>query len=1009
MTFVSYNVIAFILIINIDFSLFFCFPRDILDSLIPQYDFRAPATFPAPNSPGFTHPDASTSVEATVALEIVCGLLQLLQIVYTNLPFNPSCVSDANYLVSKLTKPEVSKRIRRLIKVAEIRTYLLDKVRSSSSASDPQEFDICSSTEERISASKDSSHLIQEESSCAKEPFAVPVERNSCDKEPQADVCEQEVGKLSIENDSDVAKNDTEVSEKRLKSVTIDLPVENKKEPQTFPNQEQDTKSDSKQCEKNLGNLTTSSIAQDSMHKALFISNYEYIPDSTSDPVRCIGSLITTLKGIKVNYIHSMKCLKQRHRNCEYGIYYDHHHDILGTPFYTSSAAQHEGDTSNEEENADLEQSVGSFDKTGYKAPSYNNSQFLRRESLVSEHQAQPRCIVAELVSVLLESVAEVSQKFSQVHIISTVGSVGVCCCLQPERVVSPIVTQLTFFSPAVRSFALDTLTSILLDQFLGAQEDSQAPYLKSQRTSHTVQTNQTYSKHSAQAWEPAGAAGWTDHHHQGEGINGGGQEDSSRCVHCYLEGSSPLLAGLPSNLDSGFASSQVEELRRQRMLDRWRCLRLMGRLVVGRDQSLAMSSAKHLMTLAVRGNREIKEELFFGVYLHVLHMKVALPGREEEHSSAGATDPMSSSEANVFVGSGAKGHINEDTSSQTIIDNLYGQNIMQSSLDSFSNDPFTASDPATSGGDLSSTDEGYGEGYVSSHIMLLCVSALPYLLQVDKVMSIFLARRGLTKLTHLLEYHELRAPVMSVFEALVMIDERRLSDIQQQGSSPPLISMSCEQSTYEGGGVIQTFIDTVASRTCTVTATLQQISMQKEKAEAAAAAVLAAGTSRSKAWNETNGQFNTEAASPSEKSEFLDMYKTHMKKVHEILKASETESQTKDTVHDESEVIIDTDAAFGDMAETLPVLLDMWKTCAKLCMNSRMFRLFFRDSPCLYVVQVWFYNRVINFFPSFSIIRLLCYYAEIFYIYICGAQGKPFLRHFQRVLEINVIIKSQI
>ena len=38
-----------------------------------------------------------------------------------------------------------------------------------------------------------------------------------------------------------------------------------------------------------------------------------------------------------------------------------------------------------------------------------------------------------------------------------------------------------------------------------------------------------------------------------------------------------------------------------------------------------------------------------------------------------------------------------------------------------------------------------------------------------------FLARDGLTKLTSLLEYREMRMPVMSVFEALVMIDERRL------------------------------------------------------------------------------------------------------------------------------------------------------------------------------------------------------------------------------------------
>ena len=884
-------------------------------------------------------------------METVCGLFQLLQTIYTNLPFNPSCVTDANHLVSKLTKPEVSKRIKRLIKVAEIRNYLLDKSPLSSSASDLQEFDLCSSSEDWKSATKDSSQLNKEYFSSYKESVDIHIKKDTLEKEPQA-------GMFSVENDPNVAKNNPNILETHLNPTKICFQKdiqENKKEESTVSD-EQNFKVNSNVREKEAKNISVgiSYPGQDSLHKTLFHSNYEYSTDYTSDPVRCIGSLITTLKGIKVNYIHSMKCLKQRHRNCEYGIYYDHHHDILGTPFYTSIGAKQEGEITNEEANADFEQSMGSL-----KGFSFNN-QYLRRGSGLSDHQTQPRCIVAELVSVLLESMAEVSQRSSQVHVISTLGSVGICCCLQPERVVTPVVAKVASFSPAVRSFALDTLTSILLDQFLGAREDNPGSFQKSQRSSLTLQNNQNFSKHSVPGNEAPEAGGWAEQPQQEMAVHSGRLENSSRCVHCYLEGSSPLLAGLPSNLDSGFASSQVEELRRQRMLDRWRCLRVMGRLVVGRDQSLAMSCAKHLMTLAVRGNREIKEELFFGVYLHVLHMKVALPGRKGESPVEGTADLTSSTETNIFDGAD-KERISKNAVNQAAMDVSYSQTVMQSSLDSLSNEPFTASDPAMSGGDLSSTDEGYGEGYVSSHIMLLCVSALPYLLQVDKVMSIFLARRGLTKLSHLLEYHELRAPVMSVFEALVMIDERRLSDSQQQGSSPPLISMSCEQSTYEGGGVIQTFIDTVASRTCTVTATLQQISMKKEKAEAAAAAVIAAGARLSKAGT-GDVQSTSEATPPSEGSEFLDMYKTHMKTVQETLRASDTDSghSLKDalpTMPNESEVTIDTDAAFGDMAETLPVLLDMWRTCAKLCMNSRMFRLFFRDSPCLYVVQVCFIN----------------------------------------------------
>ena len=80
--------------------------------------------------------------------------------------------------------------------------------------------------------------------------------------------------------------------------------------------------------------------------------------------------------------------------------------------------------------------------------------------------KAPLRCIVGELATLMLNSISEAKYKSTQIHILSTVRLVGVCCCLQPERIVAAIVPSITQFSPAVRNFALDTLTSILLDQF---------------------------------------------------------------------------------------------------------------------------------------------------------------------------------------------------------------------------------------------------------------------------------------------------------------------------------------------------------------------------------------------------------------------------------------------------------------------------------------------------------------------------------------------------------------
>jgi hypothetical protein len=45
-------------------------------------------------------------------------------------------------------------------------------------------------------------------------------------------------------------------------------------------------------------------------------------------------------------------------------------------------------------------------------------------------------------------------------------------------------------------------------------------------------------------------------------------------------------------------------------------------------------------------------------------------------------------------------------------------------------------------------------------------------------------------------------------------------------------------------------------------------------------------------------------------------------------------------------------DSDHQTLVDTLPALLDMWTTCAKLCMNSETFRACYRNSPCLYIVQ---------------------------------------------------------
>lgn len=852
----------------------------------------------------------SFSLETTVAMDMVCGLMQLLQAVYTSLPFNPSNINDANLLTSKLTKLDTISRINRLIEYTEWRTHQFEKMQSSSELF---EHDLTASVE----SSRTSANVIDDDMndiSSQQIPVSTVVE------ECELTCCSEEHISPALScNSKEIHTNDHLESEHLsmqksqtrenvyLESEHLDIQVNQGKEDvqlksehfdvqvnesEHFNVQVSHSKGGSKTSFHILDRVEQEHSATDShrnVHKARFKdgSSLSFMHDITADPIRCIGALITTLKGVKVNYIHSMKCLKRRHRNCEYGMYFDHHHDILGVPHYTSART-----TQFYNNDADYELSH-----------SASRSRVQSTKSPADSQSAPLVCVVSELSTILLDYISEARFKPSRIHLMSTLRSVGVCCCLQPEAIISAIVPQLPVFSQAVRSYALDTLTSILLDHFQGAQESREAP-----KTPPGVAAN-------TKSWDKSKA---------GDHLTF--SQDSSRCVHCHLEGSSPLLAGLPTTMDSGFSSCDIEEMRKQKLLERWKSLGLLQKIIVSRDESLALTCAKHLMTLAIRGNSEIKEELFFGVYLRVLFMKVRMPRRFSVHSrrsSIGGSllekmKMVNKDEINIDKDllPNCRAHFSPDTQHTPDIMSLLNS---QESL----NDSLVTSGSLTST-EISSTDDSSFVGSVPSSVMLLCVSALPYVLQVDKVMSIFLARKGLANLTNLLENEQLRAPVMRVFEALVMIDERRL-----RGAS------SDHRSVYEGGGVIQTFIDTLAKRTCTVTATLQQISLQnfREKKSRRSPAALA-------------------------DEEFLKFFKVSASKESGDIRAtesSEVSHGTDDKMSSNAKPQENDADEFSSsrMVETLPVLLDMWKTCAKLCMNSRMFRAYYRESPCLYVVQV--------------------------------------------------------
>lgn len=162
------------------------------------------------------------------------------------------------------------------------------------------------------------------------------------------------------------------------------------------------------------------------------------IMGAIDNPVQCLSMLINTLKVTKVTYIHTIKCLKRKHRKCLYSHYFDHHHDILGV------AASSEPSTL-----TDVPLKEG-----------------------VHQTMAPPKlkCLVATWSEFLFNLIPMVTSKAFQVQLLSAAYASGVCCCMKLSHIVTPVVEALQSekMSPSVMNHAFDILNRVLLEQFGG-------------------------------------------------------------------------------------------------------------------------------------------------------------------------------------------------------------------------------------------------------------------------------------------------------------------------------------------------------------------------------------------------------------------------------------------------------------------------------------------------------------------------------------------------------------
>ena len=153
------------------------------------------------------------------------------------------------------------------------------------------------------------------------------------------------------------------------------------------------------------------------------------------EPVKLIGSFLNTAKSLKINYIHAMKCMRRKHKNCHFSEHFDHHHNILGMPFSMEGKTQIE----------------------------YSKS---------STQLHTSTCLVASWSAFLLDLLPKVKTKVIQIEVLKTLTNSGVCCCFKLDAVIQPILQSIHLFTPGVQNFALDSINQVILKSFGGADKN---------------------------------------------------------------------------------------------------------------------------------------------------------------------------------------------------------------------------------------------------------------------------------------------------------------------------------------------------------------------------------------------------------------------------------------------------------------------------------------------------------------------------------------------------------
>ncbi|PNI55240.1 LYST isoform 4 [Pan troglodytes] len=155
--------------------------------------------------------------------------------------------------------------------------------------------------------------------------------------------------------------------------------------------------------------------------------------------INSVMKIMSTVKKVKSEQLHHSMCTRKRHRRCEYSHFMHHHRDLSGL---LVSAFKNQVSKNPFEETADGD-----------------------------VYYPERCCCIAVCAHQCLRLLQQASLSSTCVQILLGVHNIGICCCMDPKSVITPLLHA--FKLPALKNFQqhiLNILNKLILDQLGGAE-----------------------------------------------------------------------------------------------------------------------------------------------------------------------------------------------------------------------------------------------------------------------------------------------------------------------------------------------------------------------------------------------------------------------------------------------------------------------------------------------------------------------------------------------------------